>query len=146
MEKLRVLVAPSGFKECLSAEAVADAIARGVRRASSLPIIVKRPIADGGEGFAATMTNATGGVLRTTRVTGPLGQPVHAAWGMLSGAFTGSAVIDMASAAGLSLVPRGQRHPLMTTTYGVGELIRAALDDAEPRHCEAWRAAARNGG
>ena len=128
MDGLRVLVAPSGFKECLTAETVAAAIARGVRRANPLAAIVELPVADGGEGFAVTLASATGGTLKTTRVTGPLGQPVDAVWSVLGGNFAETAVIDMASAAGLSLVPRDRRDPLTTTTYGVGELIRAALD------------------
>lgn len=128
MSYLRVVIAPSGFKESLSAEDVADAIAQGVRAACPNADIRTLPLVDGGEGFTRTLTQCTGGVLHPCTVTGPVGQPVEACVGILGGAGPRTAVIEMAAAAGLRLVPRSERNPLVTTTYGVGELIRYALD------------------
>lgn len=125
---LRIVVAPSGFKECLPAEAVARAIARGIHAAAPDARVVELPLVDGGEGFATALVTLTGGVHRLSCVRGPLGEPVEAAWGFLGAPHTATAVIDMASAAGLRLVPRNRRDPLATSTYGVGQLIRAALD------------------
>lgn len=84
------------------------------------------PLADGGEGTAQVLVAATGGRMERRRVHGPLGEPVEANFGVLGDGRTG--VIEMAAAAGLTLVPPGRRDPAVTTTYGVGELIRAALD------------------
>lgn len=128
MSYLRVVIAPSGFKESLSAEEVADAIALGVRAACPNADIRTLPLVDGGEGFTKTLTQCTGGVLHSCTVTGPVGQPVEASVGILGGKGARTAVIEMAAAAGLRLVPRSERNPLVTTTYGVGELIRYALD------------------
>jgi glycerate kinase len=128
MRTLRIVIAPSGFKECLQAEEVAAAIARGVRRATDDADVLELPLVDGGEGFVRTTVRLTGGSTRTTTVRGPVGQPVNAAWGMLGRAAEPTAVIEMAAAAGLALVPRDRRDPVCTTTYGVGQLILAALD------------------
>lgn len=128
MSYLRIVIAPSGFKESLSAEDVADAIAQGVRAVCPNADIRTLPLVDGGEGFTRTLTQCTGGVLHPYTVTGPVGQPVEASVGILGGEGPRTAVIEMAAAAGLRLVPRTERNPLVTTTYGVGELIRYALD------------------
>lgn len=125
---LRVVIAPSGFKESLSAEEVAAAIAQGVHAACPTAETVMLPLVDGGEGFTKTLATVTGGTLHPVTVTGPVGQPVEAAVGILGGPGPRTAVLEMAAAAGLRLVPRDQRNPLVTTTYGVGELIRFALD------------------
>lgn len=122
----RVVVAPSGFKESLSAEAAAGAIAAGVRRVLPGAEIDLVPLVDGGEGTALALAAATGGRIVTTAATGPVGETVAAHFALLGGGDT--AVVEMAAVAGLSLVPRGLRDPGATTTYGVGELIRAALD------------------
>ncbi|MFD5742563.1 glycerate kinase [Streptomyces massasporeus] len=122
----RVVVAPSGFKESLSAEAAADAIAAGVRRVLPGAEIDLVPLVDGGEGTAVALAAATGGRIVTTAATGPLGETVAAHFALLGDGDT--AVVEMAAVAGLSLVPPGLRDPGTTTTYGVGELIRAALD------------------
>jgi glycerate 2-kinase len=127
-----VLVAPSGFKESLSADEVAQHIADGVHRAMPLARVIQAPLVDGGEGFTAALVQATGGTLHEKVVTGPVGQPVTAHFGFLGGRTQKTAVIEMAAAAGLRLVPRDQRNPMKTTSRGVGELIKAALDaDAE---------------
>lgn len=123
---MTVLIAPSGLKECLSAHEAAAAMALGVRRVWQDARIFEAPIADGGEGFTAALVRATNGTLHAVEVTGPTGAPVHAHIGFLGKART--AVIDIASAAGLTLIPEGQRNPSETTSCGVGELVRAALD------------------
>jgi glycerate kinase len=122
----RVVVAPSGFKESLSAEAAADAIAAGVRRVLPGADIDLVPLVDGGEGTALALAAATGGRIVTTAATGPVGETIAAHFALLGGGDT--AVVEMAAVAGLSLVPHGLRDPGATTTYGVGELIRSALD------------------
>ncbi|WTP57017.1 glycerate kinase [Streptomyces phaeochromogenes] len=134
----RFAVAPSGFKESLSAQAAADAIAAGVRRVVPDAEVDLIPLVDGGEGTARALASATAGRLVALPATGPLGEPVGTHFALLgtgSGTGTGSgigsadtAVVEMAAVAGLSLVPHGLRDPGATTTYGVGELIRAALD------------------
>lgn len=125
---LSVLIAPSGFKESLGAREAADFIAAGVQRAMPEARILKAPMADGGEGFTAALIEATGGRLVRRGVLGPLGEPIDSFLGLLGGGGPRTAVIEMAAAAGLSLVPRDRRDPMNTTSYGVGELIRAALD------------------
>jgi glycerate kinase len=133
MQALTVLIAPSGFKESLSAEAACDCIAQGVRRAVPQARLLLAPMADGGEGFTQALVHATGGQLQALEVTGPIGQTVAAHIGFLGGAGPRTAVVEMAAAAGLRLVPRGLRNPMHTTSFGVGELIRAALDAGAQR-------------
>lgn len=123
---MRVVVAPDSFKGSLTAAAAAAALAAGVTDAVPGAQVVSLPLADGGEGTATVLVQATGGHLEERTVTGPLGEPVRAAFGVLGDGET--AVIEMAAAAGLTLVPPARRDPLATTTRGVGELVRAALD------------------
>ncbi|GAB6875865.1 glycerate kinase [Thermaerobacter litoralis] len=123
---LRVLVAPDSFKGSLTAEEAAAAMARGVARSWPGARTTLLPLADGGEGTAAALVRATGGRWVQRQVAGPLGQPVQARWGLLGDGQT--AVVEMAAASGLLLVPPGRRRPLEATTYGTGELIRDALD------------------
>lgn len=130
---MTVLVAPSGFKESLSAEEAAEHIAEGVLRVMPQARVIKAPMADGGEGFTTALANATGGSTHPVDVTGPVGQRVQAFYGLLGGRGRKTAVIEMAAAAGLRLVPRDQRNPMLTTSRGVGELIRAALDAGAER-------------
>jgi glycerate kinase len=125
----RILIAPSGFKESLDAATVARAIGAGVRRVLPGVHLDLVPIPDGGEGTAEMLARTTGGDLVAARVTGPVGQAVDAHWARLGGSARSTAVVEMAAAAGLRLVPRGDRDPGRTTTRGVGELILAALDD-----------------
>ena len=129
----RILVAPSGFKESLDAATVAQAISAGVRRAMPGVHLISVPVADGGEGTAAALAEATGGRLVPHTVTGPVGAPVAAHYALLGGAARGTAVVEMAAAAGLRLVPRHLRDPGATTTRGVGELIAAAIDAGAER-------------
>ena len=120
----RIVIAPSGFKECLDAEQVADAIQAGVRRVIPGGVVDTVPLIDGGEGSARLLARATGGTLVPVTVTGPVGDPVAAHFAMLD---EDTAFVEMAAAAGLSLVPPSRRDPCRTTSRGVGELIRAAL-------------------
>ncbi len=122
----KVVIAPDSFKESLSALEVAEAIERGFRQIFPQVQYVKLPMADGGEGTVDSMVAATGGEIVTVAVTGPLGQPVQAFYGLLGEGET--AVIEMAAASGLHLAPKAQRDPRMTTSYGTGELILAALE------------------
>jgi glycerate kinase len=132
---MRVICAPDSFKESLSAPDVAAAMARGIAQALPNATIDLCPIADGGEGTVDAMLAATAGQLRQTRVLGPLGDPIQAAWG-IAGHIPNqplTAIIEMAAASGLALVPPHQRDPTETTTYGTGQLIRAALDAGAQR-------------
>lgn len=131
-----VLVAPSGFKESLGAREVADHIATGVLRVMPHANVLKAPMVDGGEGFTEALVDATDGTMHALRVTGPVGEPVDSFFGFLGSRgpnIKKTAVIEMAAAAGLRLVPRDRRNPMLTTSYGVGELIRAALDAGAER-------------
>ncbi|MCC5661621.1 glycerate kinase [Nostoc sp. XA010] len=130
---LNILIAPSGFKESLDAEQVADCIATGITRVLANVNIRKVPLVDGGEGFTKTLIAATNGTLHYLEVTGPVGQKVQAHFGFLGGTTKKTAVLEMAAAAGLRLVPCNMRNPMLTTTYGVGELIKAALDAGAER-------------
>ncbi|WP_295628624.1 glycerate kinase [uncultured Corynebacterium sp.] len=130
----RVLVAPSGFKESLSAVEAADAIAGGIRRELPGVRVDIFPVADGGEGTVDIVVARTGATRRTTRVTGPVGRPVFADWAIVDDGSGGrTAVVEMASAGGLRLVPEDLRDPGATSTRGVGELIVAALDEGVDR-------------
>ena len=124
----RVLLCPSGFKESLQSHEAADAIESGILRVLPNASVVKAPLVDGGEGFTEGLVAATGGRIVNCTVMGPTGLPIDSHFGFLGGQQSHTAVIEMAAAAGLRLVPKGSRNPLNTTTYGVGELISAALD------------------
>ncbi len=122
---MKILIAPDSFKGSLTALEAAEAIREGWMRQRPGDELLLAPMADGGEGTVETVLKA-GGRERLTTVAGPLGQPVEALWGRLA---DGRAVIEMAAASGLLLVPPNERNPLKTTTYGTGELIRAALEE-----------------
>lgn len=124
---MKIVVAPDSFKESLSAMEVAQAIEKGFRAVFPDAQIEKIPMADGGEGTVQSLVDATGGKIITKEVTGPLGEKVTAFFGVLGDGKT--AVIEMAAASGLHLVPVEKRNPLLTTTRGTGELILAALDE-----------------
>ncbi len=130
---LSILVAPSGFKESLDVWAVTEAIATGIQRAMPEARVLKAPLVDGGEGFVRALVGVTGGTTRQAVVTGPMGLPVESFYGFLGGSGPKTAVVEIAAAAGLSLVPRDQRDPTRTTSFGVGELIRDALDHGAER-------------
>lgn len=124
---MRIVIAPDSFKGSLSALKVAEAMERGARAVFPEAEVAKVPIADGGEGTVEALVAATSGRLEERTVRGPLGEPVQARWGVLGDGDT--AVIEMAAASGLPLVPKARRDPRLTTTYGTGELVRAALDE-----------------
>jgi glycerate kinase len=124
---MKIVIAPDSFKESLTAQAVAEQIEAGFKAVYPEADYVKLPMADGGEGTVAAMVAATGGRTVTVQVTGPIGTQVEAFYGVTGDATT--AVIEMAAASGLALVPPELRNPLKTTSYGTGELIRKALDD-----------------
>src|SRR5947207_4773225 len=121
----RVLVAPGSFKGSLSAASAAQAIARGVNRAAPEAEVDVCPLADGGEGTLDTLVDATGGTIHTASVSDPRGRPTLARWAALP---NDVAVVEAAEAVGLELVPKYERNPVEATSFGVGELIRAALD------------------
>lgn len=123
---MRVLIVPDSFKGSLSATAVAEAIRSGWQRVRPQDEIKLIPIADGGEGTVEALLTAVGGEKVDCVVRGPLGRPVQAFYGLLDEGRT--AVIEMAAASGLHLVPVAERNPLLTTTSGTGQLIKAALD------------------
>lgn len=129
----RILVAPSGFKESLLAEEVAEAISTGIRRVLPDAHVDALPVPDGGEGTARTLATATNGRLVPVSVTGPVGKTIRSHYAVLGGDASKTAVVEMAAAAGLSLVPRDSRNPCVTTTYGVGQLIAAAIDGGATR-------------
>lgn len=132
---MKIVIAPDSFKESLSALDVANAIEQGLTQVIPECEIVKVPVADGGEGTVQSMVDATGGSIISLDVVGPLGHKVKAHYGILgqqatqNGLHQGAiAVIEMASASGLHHVPRELRNPLLTTSYGTGELICDALN------------------
>ena len=130
---LNILIAPSGFKESIDAQQVADCIGAGIGRILPDARITKAPLVDGGEGFTKALVKATGGTLHSVRVTNPVGKKIDAHYGLLGNTNCKTAVVEMAAAAGLRHVPTDLRNPLVTTTYGVGELISAALDEGVER-------------
>src|SRR6266568_9661074 len=123
---MRIVIAPQSLKGSLSAAEAGLAIAQGVRAVYPEAEIDIVPVADGGEGTVQALVDATGGRIVQQTVTGPLGEPVKAFFGLLGDGRT--VAIEMAACAGLPLVPPERRDPRITTTYGVGELILAALD------------------
>ncbi|WP_213818698.1 glycerate kinase [Garciella nitratireducens] len=123
---MKFLLAPDSFKESMTAKEASDAMEYGLKKVFPEGEYVKVPMADGGEGTTRSLVDATGGQIFKEKVTDPLGDPVEADLGILGDGKT--AVIEMASASGLALVPREKRNPLYTTTYGTGELIKKALD------------------
>ncbi|WP_213940511.1 glycerate kinase [Pseudomonas sp. dw_612] len=141
---MKIVIAPDSFKDSLSAQGVADAIASGLAEVWPQAQLVKCPMADGGEGTVESILAACAGELRRTPVRGPLGATVEAAWGWLPHNHT--AIIEMAEASGLQLVPPGQRDACISSTFGTGELIRAALDAGAQRVILAIGGSATNDG
>lgn len=127
---MRIVVAPQEYKGTLTAKAAAGAMAEGARRAFPEAEVDVVPLSDGGPGLVEALITALGGQVLAAQVHGPLGRPVEAEWGMLPDR---TAVIEVASAAGLVLLAPEERDPRATTTYGVGELVLAALDAGAQR-------------
>lgn len=128
---MKIVIAPDSFKDSLSAEKVADAIAAGLADVLPHAQLIKCPMADGGEGTVDAIVAAGNGQLRREQVQGPLGEPVYANWGWLPE--TRTAIIEMAEASGLQLVALEQRDACVSSTYGTGELIKAALEAGAQR-------------
>ena len=129
---MKVIVAPDSFKGSLSSPEAARAIKDGILTAAERRGIEAHvrtvPMADGGEGTVDAILAAAGGRLVSRQVMDPLGRKTHASFGLLSDSDR-TAVIELAAASGLNLINSEERNPLLTTTYGTGELIRAALDE-----------------
>ncbi|MEW4431312.1 glycerate kinase [Paenibacillus pabuli] len=126
MGKKTFVLAPDSFKESMTAKEVCIAMEKGLRKIYPTASYIHVPMADGGEGTVQSLVDASNGVIHRKEVSGPLGQPVMAQYGILGDGTT--AAIEMASASGIQLVTPDSRDPLRTTTYGTGELIRACLD------------------
>ena len=123
---MKIVIAPQSFKGSISALQAAQAIERGVLRASPETATVLVPVADGGDGTLEVLVDSTQGQIFRSIDTGPLGHAVEASWGVLGDGQT--AVIEMARASGLAMVPPRRRNPRTTTTYGTGEVIKEAID------------------
>ncbi|MFQ3613304.1 MAG: glycerate kinase [Cyanobacteriota bacterium] len=129
----RILVCPDSFKGSLTATEAAQSIARGIRRVLPTAEVEPIPLADGGEGTLEVLLTVLGGEKKGLWVTGPLGDPVWAEYGVLASGQL--ALLELAQVAGLTLVPPEQRDPTRTTTYGLGELLRAVCQETIP---EIW--------
>lgn len=126
---MNILCAPDSFKESISAANVARAMAEGIREAfgSHSVQIDQCPVGDGGEGTLEALCTAMNGRMHTVTVTGPLGTQVSTRYSRVNNGKT--AIVELAQASGLALVPPAHRNPLFTTTYGTGELIRHAIEE-----------------
>ena len=123
---MKIVIAPDSFKETLSAFEVASTIESSFQNVFPEAEIIKIPIADGGEGTVDAMVSATNGSLMFSEVEGPMGEIIRAKWGMLGNSKT--AVIEIAEACGLHLVSADKRNPMAASSFGVGQLLIAALD------------------
>jgi glycerate kinase len=123
---LVIVLAPDSFKESMTAKEACEAMERGIKRANDKITCIHVPMADGGEGTMQSLVDATEGKIYSIKVVGPLGNEVEAQYGILGDGVTG--ILEMASASGIQLVPAEKRNPLVTTTYGTGQLIKACLD------------------
>ncbi|HEV2139787.1 MAG TPA: glycerate kinase, partial [Candidatus Dormibacteraeota bacterium] len=121
------MVAPNAFKGTLTAPQAAAAIARGVREVFPDAEVVEVPVADGGDGTVEALVSAHRGEYRTVEVEGPLGDPVLARYGLIN--FGDTAVVELATASGLALIPPERRDPRKASTYGFGQLLRAASSE-----------------
>src|SRR3989442_4409277 len=124
---MRVVVAPNAFKGTLTASEAAAAIALGVREVFPDADIVEVPVADGGDGTVEALVSANHGEYRAAQVEGPLGDPVTAQYGLIESGRT--AVVELATASGLTLIPPARHDPRRTSTYGFGQLLEAARRD-----------------
>lgn len=120
-----ILVAPDSFKGSMSSMVAAQCMCNGISKVFPDALLKAIPVADGGEGTIDAMIFAVQGEVKSFTVTGPLGEKVNARIGFLPDK---TAVVEMAEASGLTLVNPYLKNPLKTTTYGVGELIKAAID------------------
>ena len=129
---MRILLAPDSFKEAASAEAIAQAMARGVMYGDPQAECRLLPLSDGGEGLTQALVHATGGTLRDVETVDAIGRPITAQYGFLGNNHASctlrTAVVELASASGLERVPHADRNALAASTFGTGLLIRAAID------------------
>jgi len=123
---VKVVVAPDSFKGCLTALEVGEALKAGILSARRQAVVDVVPMADGGEGTVQSLVDASSGQVLRAEVLDPLGRPIMAEFGLMGDGKT--AVIEMAAASGLPLLDDSERNPMVTTTYGTGQLIKAALD------------------
>ena len=120
---MKILIAIDSFKGSLSSMEAGRATAEGIHRVFPNAECVMRPLADGGEGTVEALSEGLGGTIREVEVTGPMGKPTQAKYALVGKL----AVMEMAQAAGITLVPESERNPLIATTYGVGEMILDAI-------------------
>lgn len=123
---MKITVAIDSLKGSLSSMEAGYAIAEGIHKVYPKASVQVRPLADGGEGTVDALVAGMNGIFRSVMVTGPLGEPVSARYGIIKN--TNTAVMEMSQASGITLVPSKKRNPLYTTTYGVGEMIKDAID------------------
>ncbi|MCQ2483209.1 MAG: glycerate kinase [Clostridia bacterium] len=123
---MRITIAIDSFKGCLSSAEAGQAVKEGVAKVLPDADIIVSPIADGGEGTVRTLVSSLNGEFRYTETVGPLGDKVTAEWGIINAE---TAVIETASAAGITLIDSERRNPLLASSYGVGELINAAIEE-----------------
>lgn len=122
---MKVVIASDSYKGSCSTLEVAEAIEKGIKKICKDVEVIKIPVADGGEGTVDTLVMGTGGRYEEVEVIGPLGEKIKSKYGILEGNI---AVIEMAAASGLTLVSEKERNPMITTTYGTGQMIKAAMD------------------
>jgi len=123
---MKIVIAPDSFKGSLSAKEVADAIEKGINKLNKNITVQKIPMADGGEGTVQALVDGTGGKIISTRVFDPLMREINSFYGILGDNKT--AVIEMSAASGLPLISMEERNPLLTTTFGTGQLFLHALE------------------
>jgi glycerate kinase len=123
--EMKIIIASDSYKGSLSTLEVANSIEKGIRKIYEDAEIIKIPVADGGEGTLDTLVLGTGGIYEEVKVLGPLGNNILAKYGILDGNI---AVVEVAEASGLTLMAEEELNPLITTSYGTGELVKAAID------------------
>lgn len=123
---MKTVIAIDSLKGSLSSMEAGYAIAEGIKRADSNAETIVRPLADGGEGTVDALVEGMNGTAQTVTVSDPLGRPISAVYGIIEESMT--AIMEMSAAAGITLVTDAERNPLNTTTYGVGEMIKDAIE------------------
>ena len=124
---MKIIISPDSFKGSLLAEEVCEHIENGIKKALPEAEVVKIPISDGGEGLVDVMVSATGGQIKKIMTQDPIGREIESYYGILGCGTT--AVIEMAASSGLPLLKKEEQNPLITSTFGTGQLIKAALDE-----------------
>lgn len=122
---MKVVVAIDSFKGSLTSLEAGNAVKEGIEKADKKALVIVKPLADGGEGTMSAITQGMGGELLSVRVSGPMGNTIDAAYGYLQ---DGTAIVEMAAAAGITLVEESTKNPLAATTFGVGQIIMDALE------------------